>query len=1151
MVFDLRVRLYSDALVKGRVLPTASLQCSIQSSDTAMVTFSMVGVHDVLPADGRFIVGVEYSTGGAYAQPRNGLFIVSEDEGDEADPSGVRKYSGRAFIPYLLEGMHQRANAYTGAYRKSGKSIWPDATPGRIMRSLIDHGQEIDGWAPMLTVDFTPTTDSAGVAWTTADRWSPEFEDLTPIGDILDSLVTNALVDWWAEGAKLRMFRAGTGAERSVKLGGVGFTRVPVKGTWEDQFTYLTAVDEDGVKHYYSNPGADAAYGRYHQVVTMSGVKGADVDRLVVPVLEQGRTPQREMSYEWTVSEDEQVQPWRDFQVGDMVQALGRGGWVSQRVLGITVSKSGSEPVTIRATVGNKLVNRLKRAVTAVNRGTGGSGTKLGGTGKPVPVKQAPKLPLPKAPTGLFIGANTAHWGRDGKAITQVSIGWDEVTQSMDSADVDVDGYEVWSREGTQAPHRDTFTALTSYMAEGWRPEVPRFVKVCAVDEQGRRGAFSDEIMVTPVMPPSIIPKAPTGLHVTSNVGRFNEDNTAVSDVHMAWTPVVASTDEQPVEVREYVALIGHSTDGDTITSTDVVRVTDPELSFSIPAGSGVFVTVAATSTLGITGDPSTRVYAAAALPLLTLVAPSGPVLTTGLGAVHARWDGGWAGGLPVPAGAAYVITETAPAAAGPWTVAGVPLAEAGGNMLPAVDTGETVYVRFYAKDALGRVGPYSVVSQITVTGLDVGLIPGLEGALDAVRFTADGKNRIFVSQGEPAGDGSNLWPNPRMLPSGTLPVSSTHGSSGAVTTVSGLPDPGDGVTTAIQSESRGDIATWMRLVSLSSARIPVQAGRTYTFRSRIRISIPGTAAVARNVIAAVAWKRADGSSIRDVSGGNIPVTTGVDGGFSPWTDMVTTVVAPEDAAGVDFFTGITNGAPTGTVIQTTAWQFYEGEAREGFQESHKQGDLWFQLDAAEESVTHINVWDGASWVPQILYAENIVAAESITGQLVRAGTLEVNNVSPTFGDDLNLSANEAVTIIVGRQEDQDATVSNLTETVDGVSLAVDDAAATAQDALSAAGAAADAADAAQGSADDVSTRLDVHQTYYRFGDDGLSIGDPDSAAELRLTPERIEMTQNDVVVSYWEGGVFVADEARLQSVQVGNHQFTDYGAGRTIVRPL
>ncbi|MFF7293232.1 hypothetical protein ACFY9N_11945 [Microbacterium sp. NPDC008134] len=197
----------------------------------------------------------------------------------------------------------------------------------------------------------------------------------------------------------------------------------------------------------------------------------------------------------------------------------------------------------------------------------------------------------------------------------------------------------------------------------------------------------------------------------------------------------------------------------------------------------------------------------------------------------------------------------------------------------------------------------------------------------------------------------------------------------------------------------------------------------------------------------------------------------------------------------------------------------------------------------------------GGTSTPASILVEGVtgpdIEANAITANHIEAGSIGVNHVTPSFGNDLNLSANESVTIVVGRQDAQAAQIADLGEGVDAAQSTAAAAANAAGDAQATADGAAETAADAAATASDVGQRLDQHQTYYRFGVDGLAIGDPGSTSELRLKPERIEMTQNSVVVSYWEGGVFVADEARLNSAQIGNHQFMAYGPGRTIVRPL
>lgn len=728
-MFNVRLREYTATAVRGKVLPTSSLSVSIQESDVAGVTFSVserVSTRLQVP----FVVGVEYSTGGAYVQPRNGLFIVTEEGGDSADVSKTFTFTGQALVPWLLAGMHQRSiRTYLGSRPMVGKQSWPNATPGRILRSLIDHGKTVDGWAPALTVDFTPTADSAGAAWTNAERWTPEFQDLTSIRAIFDAHVTNGLIDWWAEGTTLRIFRPGSGVVYpNLRLGGPGFTRMPVKQAFQAQFTYLTVIDGAGKYHYFSNPGANTSLGVYHQTMTMSGVKGAaDVTRLVQPILTEGRTLRRELSYDW-VPAGKLPAPWADFEVGDAVQVRGRNGWIEQRVLGVTVTKTGTD-MTVRATVGSKLLNRMKRVISKVEGGS--LGEIQGGTGVTVP--SVPVLPTvgPKTPTGLHIESNTAVWGADGSALTNVVLAWSEVTQATDESFVDGVSYEVWGRTASAESARMSTTDALTFSIDGWEPGVARFVKMRGVDRLGNLSEFSTEISVTPVAPTSIVPKAPVGLAETYNVADFRPDGTSVATVAVTWTPVTQSVDNALVDIAEYEVTFGPETQ----------RVTASAATFNVPSGKLVSVRVRALTTLGVWGDPSAGLNVTGAVPAALLAAPTAPVLTTGQGIVFAAWNGNLVSGTP-PVGFQHVVAELALVSTGPWTRVGTPIPKGGGGVNIRGVAGETVWVRFTPIDTLGRPGAVSASASIVVKAVEVGDID--QAITDAIEEATSKSNNAW-----------------------------------------------------------------------------------------------------------------------------------------------------------------------------------------------------------------------------------------------------------------------------------------------------------------------------------------------------------------------------------------------------------------------
>jgi hypothetical protein len=134
--------------------------------------------------------------------------------------------------------------------------------------------------------------------------------------------------------------------------------------------------------------------------------------------------------------------------------------------------------------------------------------------------------------------------------------------------------------------------------------------------------------------------------------------------------------------------------------------------------------------------------------------------------------------------------------------------------------------------------------------------------------------------------------------------------------------------------------------------------------------------------------------------------------------------------------------------------------------------------------------------------------AGTLTANEIATGSLTADLVSPTFGGDLDITANDTVQIIVGQ--------------VQGV----------------------------QDAADAVSDGLDAMQTYYTFGPDGAVISTPASPFAVAIDNDSIDMLENGNVVSYWNSGTLFVDQMVGQKVILGNHQLEKYGTG-TVVRSI
>jgi hypothetical protein len=869
-VFDVRLRLAEDNGTRGRVLPT--LTAAVTGYAAPQLRFT-VSEQVAGKLDAPFLVLVEYSTGGAFVRPRNDLFIVDEDSADSIDATGAVTFSAPNVFGWL-------ASRYPIWWRPGDSAEFQreyvNQTPGLVLRDLIDWAKAQHGWGPGVSTAFSNTVDSAGAAW--ADRVSQSWPLFTTtLARVIDGLTSQGYLETWTEGFQLHAVNPGTGVDRSdtVTLGGPSFSRAPGKRVF-DPATAIIVQYDTGWTHF-ENPGASGRFGNVFKVMSQTGAPDrASAEKNVQPALTEGRATQEELSYEWTVA-DGTPRPWADFQVGDLVTARTRRGKKTLRVIGLDVSKDAKDKITARVIVGSKILDLAAKA--AKRTAAASVGQIIGGSGAtPSPIPSRPSV-APVAPEGLHVESNAGSWRADGTAVSTVELAWLGVTQAVDGSTVDVDTYEVWARRADEAPSLAFQTSALTVTTDRWAPGVTRYVSVRARSRADVWSDFSPEIAVTPAEPASIIPRAPIGLAVTSNVASFRADGTAVATVTVEWDPVTRSTDGALVDTDEYQVMVG----------LDTHRVTTETATFSIPSGGVVAVTVKAHTTLGVWGDPSATLEVTGAAPASTLAAPSTPILTTGLSTVSGVWDGK-IGDITPPSGFGHVRMETASELDGPWSPVGTPLVTAGGAVIRST-MGATVHVRLTSYDTLGRVGATSPVASIVVEGVD---------------------------------------------------------------------------------------------------------------------------------------------------------------------------------------------------------------------------------------------------------GDNIIA-----------GTIEVNHVSPAFGNDLQISANSSVQIIVGRQDEQASSLATLEDGVEGAQSTAAGAAAAAGAAQSAATGAQSVADAASAAASDVAERLDRHQTYYRFGTTGLAIGDPNTNAELRLQPDAIQMAQNNVVVSEWVGGVFIAPEARLQSALIGSHQWLPYGAGRTIVRPI
>ncbi len=708
-MFDVRIRLMSDALVLGRVLPTKTLSWTGPESGTAALRFQIAAGE--VP-ESPFLVQVQYTVDGAeWVAPRNDLFIAAEDDADDADAAKIFSFTGELFVPWLMARMHVQSSFET----IEGQRRWVAKSPGHVLNVLISEAKN-NGWGPQVTSTFTSTHDSNGQAWPEAKDWA--YQLLTPMTRVLQGMAQTGFVEWWTQGGELRAVVAGTGADlsESVVLGGPGYDRAPSKTTFDDVFTNLTIrIDSPGEWAWLVNEGADMRFGRLWSTMTQSGVETvAEATRNAQPAMIAGRAKKREQSYSWSPRPGLPV-PWSDFNVGDTVTVRSRSAKLSLRVIKLDISKDDKGKVTATAVVGDKLLSLS--AKIAQRTAAASMGQIISGSGDAFPATPAPEGARPSAPTGLH-ASDAPYWREDGSAASVVTLGWNAVAQSTDGTLADVSIYEVWARSEADQSSAFVQTDALTTTTDLWEPGKTRRVKVRAQSRGGAWSEFSDEISVTPGSPASIVPKSPTGLAVTSNVAAFRADGSAIATVAFTWVAVTQSIEDVLVSIVAYEVWEGTDADpGVTLLVTGT-----PGASQQWDSGAVRHLRVRAQSDLGVWSDFSDELLVTPATPAAPTMIPTAAMLTTGGGNVIGAWSGTLTTGAP-GAGFQHVIvesveSETTPTGSAVWERKGPPITREAGGFLLRAPKGTQVWVRLRAVDTLGRIGDPSELASIVVAGI-------------------------------------------------------------------------------------------------------------------------------------------------------------------------------------------------------------------------------------------------------------------------------------------------------------------------------------------------------------------------------------------------------------------------------------------------
>jgi hypothetical protein len=607
-----------------------------------------------------------------------------------------------------------------------------------------------------------------------------------------------------------------------------------------------------------------------------------------------------------------------------------------------------------------------------------------------------------------------------------------------------------------------------------------------------------------PVNPPIVIggtgsaptpqPMVPQDVEVTS-VGKWQPNGiTPYSEVSLTWAPVTQNTDlsdtiPQFYEVQAWSTTIGPA------SAQIYATVTDNAATITLPVNQEWNFQVRAVNDDGQRSDWSSTATHTTLGPITPMDPPTTPTLSSSLGLLSVVWDGKIKPASPIdpPPQFRYTYIEVAPHGSSTWQQMGSVFQRGGGTAnISNLIVGDQYDVRLIAIDGAGIASDASGIATITITGVDLGdLDSSVQDAIDAADQAAQQAASL----------------------NGLILDASFEDTPFKYWTIL------DAKATQVLSNVR----TGTHAMKFTTGATSYSGLR---YNNPVQIDV-GDSFLMRG------WARCGAAGAVIEQGLELGLLMGPDPDISTMTTVIS--VATNDIDLDVTYTKITGSVtipagnyrwavPVVIINDTVSGHVYYLDDVAMFQMTDSSlivdGSITADAIAAEAivagklaagSVAAANI-QAQSITAEKMAAGSVtadaIAASSITGDKIVAGTIEASQLSPSVGNDIDISANDTVTIIAGQ------------------------------------------AQAAQDSADANADNLSIMQTYYAFGSDGAVISKPGSPFSVALRSDRIEMLENGNVVSYWTSGQFYVNDMVGEKVILGNHQLEKYGNG-TVVRAL
>jgi hypothetical protein len=548
----------------------------------------------------------------------DGRFVLDEMTDDEVTDGETGTWKGSSSL-YAL--------AYARVYPENYPNLevpgvrLNNVTPGYAMRRLVEAAQA-RGWWPDLTLGFTDSIDSAGVAWPTnvtetLDMGQTYLDVLTRWTDrqLVAARVTGGTVlqlySYGQHGADL------TGPDGVHLLRGYDLTEGPKAQSWRDTVSAMLAVtDAGGVPAIeVTDATAISRYGRREGFLSQSQVETvAALQEIATGTMALTARSRDSFTYGLTCSG--RALPFIDYDRGDVVEIRPRGEKRQMRVRQLTTAWDADGAATGSVAFGSRYRDPEEALKERIEQITGGSmdggfyrSPVLVGGGAPYdPDSAGPTRDTipPKPPTDLALDDVVYEIG-GGFLRALATVSWMPPVQNTDNSILlDLGAYELqWRRAGWESWQPGGMVAADATTAIlVLEPNLDYEWRIRAQDAWGNKSTWASSMLETEAeaVPPAAAPSTPLVEAVLFGA------------LQVGWDGMAAGGAEFPADVWTAQVHVSTTSGFTPTASTHVTTLSRPDdglisrtVLTDLDAGTTYYVRLVAVDAWGNAGPPSTQ----------------------------------------------------------------------------------------------------------------------------------------------------------------------------------------------------------------------------------------------------------------------------------------------------------------------------------------------------------------------------------------------------------------------------------------------------------------------------------------------------------------------------------------------------------------